>query len=420
MKKVLFLACGLLMAGSAFAQQDALKAADRGMRVEVPDHAGIARLLEGAMKNPETANDVKTWYLAGKNAFKTWQTGWEQLQIGGNPDKVGMSNAILDGFDYYMKAFTMDTLKVEDKKGNVKIKTKYSKEMAKTIADNQNNFYDAGVYLYDSQNLGKAYRAWEIFTMLPDLACLGTAAPAAIPDTTLSQTYYNMGIFAFQAGMKPEALKAFMKAADYGQGEVAYDNALAMAAELDDLVAMEKIANDGFNKYGKQNYIGTLVSIYVKKGDYNKALEIINNAIAQNPTNSVLHNVKGVLIESSTNSEGLTPEQIATATEEATALYKKAVELDGENAEARYNYGRLLANKAYKTSDDAVELSNEEYNKLQETVINPLFIAAAEQLEKSIAINPEANRQAYTILKNIYYNLKDDVNMKRIADLEME
>lgn len=420
MKKVLFLACGLLMAGSAFAQQDALKAADRGMRVEVPDHAGIARLLEGAMKNPETANDVKTWYLAGKNAFKTWQTGWEQLQIGGNPDKVGMSNAILDGFDYYMKAFTMDTLKVEDKKGNVKIKTKYSKEMAKTIADNQNNFYDAGVYLYDSQNLGKAYRAWEIFTMLPDLACLGTAAPAAIPDTTLSQTYYNMGIFAFQAGMKPEALKAFMKAADYGQGEVAYDNALAMAAELDDLVAMEKIANDGFNKYGKQNYIGTLVSIYVKKGDYNKALEIINNAIAQNPTNSVLHNVKGVLIESSTNSEGLTPEQIATATEDATALYKKAVELDGENAEARYNYGRLLANKAYKTSDDAVELSNEEYNKLQETVINPLFIAAAEQLEKSIAINPEANRQAYTILKNIYYNLKDDVNMKRIADLEME
>lgn len=420
MKKVLFLACGLLMAGSAFAQQDALKAADRGMRVEVPDHAGIARLLEGAMKNPETANDVKTWYLAGKNAFKTWQTGWEQLQIGGNPDKVGMSNAILDGFDYYMKAFTMDTLKVEDKKGNVKIKTKYSKEMAKTIADNQNNFYDAGVYLYDSQNLGKAYRAWEIFTMLPDLACLGSAAPAAIPDTTLSQTYYNMGIFAFQAGMKPEALKAFMKAADYGQGEVAYDNALAMAAELDDLVAMEKIANDGFNKYGKQNYIGTLVSIYVKKGDYNKALEIINNAIAQNPTNSVLHNVKGVLIESSTNSEGLTPEQIATATEDATALYKKAVELDGENAEARYNYGRLLANKAYKTSDDAVELSNEEYNKLQETVINPLFIAAAEQLEKSIAINPEANRQAYTILKNIYYNLKDDVNMKRIADLEME
>lgn len=420
MKKVLFMACGLLMAGSAFAQQDVLKAADRGMRVEVPDHAGIARMLEGAMTNPETANDVKTWYLAGKNAFKTWQTGWEQLQIGGNPDKVNMSNAILNGFDYYLKAFTMDTVRVEDKKGNVKIKTKYSKEMAKTIADNQNNFYDAGVYLYEAQDLGGAYRAWEIFTLLPDLACLGKDAPAAIPDSTLSQTYYNMGIFAFQADKKPEALKAFMNAAKYGQGEVAYDNALAMAAELEDMDAMEKIANDGFNKYGKQNYIGTLVSIYVKKGDYNKALEILNNALAQNPDNSVLHNVKGVLIESTTGNEGMSAEEVAKANEEATALYKKAVELDGENAEARYNYGRLLANKAYKMSDDAVDLSNQEYDALLASDINPLFKAAAEQLEKSIAINPEANRQAFTILKNIYYNLKDDVNMKRIADLELQ
>lgn len=420
MKKVLLIACGLMMAGSAFAQQDVLKTAERNMRVEVPDHAAIAKMLDGAMTNPETANDVKTWYLAGKNAFKTWQTGWEQMQIKADADKVAMSRAILNGFDYYMKAFTLDTMRIEDKKGNVKVKTKYSKEMAKTIADNMNNFYDAGVYLYDEHDLGKAYRAWEIFTMLPDLSCLGNAAPAAIPDSTLSQTYYNMGIFAFQADMKPEALKAFMNAAKYGQGEVAYDNALAMAAELEDMEAMEKIANEGFNKYGKQNYIGTLVSIYVKKGDYNKALEIINNALAQNPDNSVLHNVKGVLIESSTGNEGMTPEQIAAANEEATELYKQAVALDPNNAEARYNYGRLLANKAYKTSDDAIDLSNADYDKLQKEVINPLFVAAAEQLEASVAINPESNRQAFTILKNIYYNLKDDTNMQRIADLELQ
>ncbi|MDE7334981.1 MAG: hypothetical protein K2N10_01545, partial [Muribaculaceae bacterium] len=111
MKKLLFVACGLLMAGTAFAQKDVLKAAKNKMSVEVPDHAAIASMLEGAMTNSETANDVYTWYLAGKNGFKTWQTGWEQLQIGGNPDKVKMSNAILNGYDYYMKAFTMDTVK---------------------------------------------------------------------------------------------------------------------------------------------------------------------------------------------------------------------------------------------------------------------------------------------------------------------
>lgn len=418
MKKTLLMACGLLVAGAAFAQENVLKEAERGLKVEVPDHAGIASMLQGAMTDPSTAGNVKTWYLAGKNAFQTWQTGWEQMQIGGNPDKAKMSKAIVNGFDYYMKAFTMDTIVTDPVKG--KFKAKHSKEMAKTIAGNVNNFYDAGVYLYEAQDLAGAYRAWEIFTLLPTLPQLGKEAPAAAPDSTLAQTYYNMGIFAYQADMKPEALKSFMAAAELGQGETAYDNALSMAAELNDLAAMEKIANEGFNKFGKQTYIGSLVNIYVKNGEYDKALNMINKALAANPDNAVLHNVKGVLVENRTNEEGISAEDAAKANAEALELYAKAVELDPENPDARFNYGRVLANKAYKTSDDAVDLSNEEYSKLKDEVINPLFKQAAEQLEKSIAINPEANRQAFTILKNIYYNLNDEANMKRIADLELQ
>jgi len=416
MKKILLVACGLLVTGAALAQENVLKEAERGLRVEVPDHAGIATMLQGAMTDPSTANNVKTWYLAGKNAFQTWQTGWEQLQIGGNPDKANMSKSIVNGFDYYCKAFPMDT--VVNEKG--KIKTKYSKEMAKTIASNANNFYDAGVYLYEAQDLAGAYRAWEIFTLLPTMPQLGKDAPAAPADSTLAQTYYNMGIFAYQAEMKPEALKSFMAAAELGQGEVAYDNALSMASELNDIATMEKIANEGFSKYGKQTYIGALVNVYVKNGEYDKALTMVNKAIAANPDNAVLHNVKGVLVENRTNEEGISAEDAAKANAEALELYAKAVELDPENPDARFNYGRVLANKAYKTSDDAVNLSNDEYNKLKEDVINPLFVRAAEQLEKSIAINPEANRQAYTILKNIYYNLNDEANMKRISDLELQ
>ncbi len=420
MKKVLFMACGLMMAGSAFAQVSVLKAAKSEMSKEVPNHGNVASMLQEAMSNPETAENVETWYLAGKNGFQTWQTGWEQLQIGGNPDKAGMSNAIVDGFDYYMKAFTMDTVKTEDKKGNIKVKTKYSKDMAKAIAANHNNFYDAGVYLYESQNLPKAYRAWEIFTMLPSLQCLGKDAPAAIADTTLAQTYYNMGIFAYQADMKPEALKAFMAAADHGQGEIAYDNALAIASELKDLDAMEKIANEGFEKYNKQTYIGSLINVYVQNHDYDKARQTVDQALAKNPDNAVLYNVKGVLVESMGQGEGVTPEQTNAANTEAKGYYQKAVELDGQNPDARFNYGRMLANEAYKASDDNINLSNDEYEKLQANTITPLFKAAAEQLEACIAINPETNRQAYTILKNIYYNLKDDANMQRISDMELQ
>jgi len=418
MKKILLIACGLLVAGTAVAQENVLKEAERGLKVEVPNHAGIAEMLKGAMKDPSTAENVKTWYLAGKNAFQTWQTGWEQLQIGGNPDKVNMSKSIIEGFDYYTKAFTMDTIVTNAEKG--KFKAKYSKDMVKTIVGNVNNFYDAGVYLYEAKDLPGAYRAWEIFTILPTMPQLGKDAPAMPVDSIMAQTYYNMGIFAYQADMKPEALKSFMSAAKFGMGEVAYDNALAMASELNDISAMEVIANEGFNKYGKQTYVGSLVNVYVKNGQFDKALTMINKAIATNPDNSVLHNVKGVLIENRTNDEGITPEEAAKANEEALGFYKKAVDLDGENADARFNYGRMIANKAYKTSDDAGNLSNAEYNKLKEDVITPLFKQAAVELEKAISLNKDANRQAYTILKNIYYNLNDEANMKRIADLELE
>lgn len=418
MKKLLLLACGLCIAGAGYAQESLLKEAERGLRVEVPDHAKIASQLEQAMTDPTTAENVKTWYLAGKNAFQTWQTGYEQLQIGGNPDKVNMSNAIIKGYDYWLKALPMDT--VIDAKG--KVKTKYSKEIVKTLGASPTNFYDAGVFLYEANDLKNAYRAWEIYTLLPQMEQLGKDKPAMPADSTMATTYYNMGIFAYQGDMKREALNSFMKAAEYGQGEVAYENALAMASELGDMEAMEKIANEGFNKYGKQAYIGALVNVYVKNGDYAKALEMINRAIETNPSSALLYNVKGILVENQTNDESLPAEKIKALNDEARGYYGKAVELDPEFAEGQYNYGRSIVNEAYRIIDspEALDMSTEEFNKLKAETIDPMMRKAAEHLEIAIKIDPESNHAAFKILENIYYNLDDDANMKRIQEAALD
>jgi pentatricopeptide repeat protein len=416
MKKFIILAGCMAMAVCTYAQESVLKEAERGLRVEVPDHSKIATMLRGAMADPTTSNNVKTWYLAGKNDFQTWQTGYELLQAGNNSDPTSMSRAIVEGYQFYMKALTMDT--IIDEKG--KAKTKYSKEITKTIASNYKNFYDAGVYLYQAQDLKAAYHAWEIYSELPTLACLGKDAPAAPIDSLRAETYYNMGIFAYQSDMKEEALSSFTKAAKLGHGSVAYENALAMASDLgrtDDIVAL---AQEGFAKYGTQNYIGALVNVYVKTGDYDKALDMVNKAMEDTPNNAMLYNVKGILTENHVNQEGLTAEQIDAYNTEATEYYKQAAELDPEYAEGQYNYGRMLANRAYKISDDAYQLSTSEFNKLSENTIKPLFKEAAGYLEKAIAIAPESNRDAYTILKNIYYNLKDEENMNRISELQLQ
>ncbi len=418
MKKLMIMACAAMFAGAAFAQEDALKQADRGLKVEVPDHARIASLLEGAMADPSTANNPKTWYLAGKNGFQTFQTGYEQFQIGAKPDLVNMSRAIVSGYDYYMKALSLDT--IVDPKG--KVKTKYSKDIVKALAGSSQNFNDAGVWLYEANDLKGAYRAWEIMMGLPHLPQLGKSAPAEQPDSVQASTYYNMGIFAYQAGMKPEALSSFTKAARKGFGETAYDNALAMATELEDMAAVEEIATEAFAKYGKQNYIGSLVNIYVKKGEYEKALTMINKALESNPESAILYSVKGVLVENRTNEEDMPQEQMDALNAEALGYYKKATELDPNNAEAHFHYGRMLANKGYtiSNSDTASSMSTPEYNKLQEEVIKPLFMQAVGELEKAIAIDKDTNRQAFSILRNLYYNLGDEVNMERISNLEME
>lgn len=419
MKKLfMLLTCGLCLAGSASAQESVLKEADRMLKVEVPDHGKIATMLRNAMADPTTANNVKTWFLAGKNGFQTWQTGFEQYMIGNQPDKRNMSQSLIDGYGYFMKALSMDT--VVDPKG--KVKTKYSKDIVKLISSNATAFKDAGVFLYESGDLAGAYHAWDIYSELPHQEFLGKSAPVADNDSVQATTYYNMGIFAYQADMKPEALDAFLKAGRLGNGDVAYDNALAMATEIGDRAQIEEVANEAFAKYGKQSYIAALINLYIKEKDYDSALAMINKAIETTPDNAVLYNAKGILVENQVNEEGIAPEVADAANAEALQLYKRASELDPNNAEAHYHYGRMLANSAYKISDsdEASQLTTAEYNKLREEKILPLFKQAAEELEKCIAIDKETNRQAFSILRNLYYNLGDEANMNRVAELELE
>lgn len=416
MKKLLLLACGLCLTGIAFAQESVLKDAERMLKVEVPDHAKIATMLKGAMADQTTAGNVKTWFLAGKNGFQTWQTGYEQYLQGANPDKVNMSRALVEGYSYLLKALPMDT--VVDEKG--KVKTKYSKEIVKLISQSPSSFHDAGVFLYESNDLAGAYHAWEIYQELPTLTFLGKAAPAPDNDSIRAADLYNMGIFAYQAGMKPEAMESFLRSGRLGHGEVAYDNALAMASELGDREKIAEIANEGFSKYGKQAYIAELINLYIREKQYDMALEMLDKSLEANPNSAVLLYSKGVLVENQVNEDGVSPEVVKEANAQALELYKQAAEADASNAEAHFHYGRMLANKAYAMSDDATDLSVAEYNKLKADTLDPLFKQAAEELEKCIAIDKEANRQAFGILKNIYYNLNDEANMNRVSELELE
>ncbi|MDE7155767.1 MAG: hypothetical protein K2N79_05730, partial [Muribaculaceae bacterium] len=61
-------------------------------------------------------------------------------------------------------------------------------------------------------------------------------------------------------------------------------------------------------------------------------------------------------------------------------------------------------------------IPNAEYQKLREEKLNPLFRQAAEHLEAALKADPE-NHDVKTYLRNVYYNLGDDENLKRIENM---
>ena len=64
MKKVLFSVVLLLAAGSAFAQEKAVKEAKSIANGTNPDFAKAEQLIQGALTNPETKDDPETWNLS--------------------------------------------------------------------------------------------------------------------------------------------------------------------------------------------------------------------------------------------------------------------------------------------------------------------------------------------------------------------
>lgn len=422
MKKIIILGFGLVVSAAAVAQTALVKEVERKMKSSADNYPANLEQLKPAFSDPETTNSAYPYFVAGKGGYDFFDQLEGYKAVGNKPvdDKV-MGNAIIDAYGYMKQALLNDT--IVDEKG--KVKTKYSKDIVKMIAENgvKGNFKMAASFLSDAKDMNAAYRALEIDMELPNLAFLGKSAPLPDLDSIRCMNYNYMGQLAYFANppMKAEAAEAWRNAGRLGNEEC-YDNAIAVASEIGDRELIESIANEAFAKYGKQSYIAALINLYVKEKEYDKALDMVNKAMVTNPDNAVLYNAKGILVENQVNEEGIAPEVAEAANAEALQLYKRASELDPNNAESHYHYGRMLANSAYKISDsdEVSQLSAVEYNKLREEKILPIFKQAAEELEKCIAIDKEANRQAFSILRNLYYNLGDEENMNRVTELERE
>lgn len=408
MKKLSILAlCVAAASLGASAQMDVVKEAEGKTKGMTPDYASALEIIKPALTNDATKGLAQTWFVAGKAAFGNFDKMFANKTLGQPVDDKAMGRSLIDGYEYMMTALPLDT--VVDAKG--KVKTKYSKDITKAVAENFNNYNNAAILLWEAQDYDGAYKAWDIYLSLPGDGRLGKNAPAALPDSTVAELTYNKGLAAWQANNIPTARKELDKALKLGYNKKnLFDYAISLAYQEDDQDAVYNLAKEALPLYGKEDnkYIQLLINNHITKKEYDQARQMLNDAIAADPTDVQYYILLGALY---------TEQKDNTAAE---AQYRKAVEVAPDNASAQLYFGEALCNKAYAIADEATKVSQAQYDKIYTDEIKPIFIEAIDHLEKAYKLDPQGqtSSEALRFLRNAYYNIHDEENMLRIEALQ--
>ena len=411
-KLVLILVCAALATGSAYAQNklvDEVKSDIGSMNANSSTFKNARGKIKAALTNEETKNSALAWFIAGKSGYGFYDKCMGEKAIGKQVDDKDMCVALLEGYEYFMKALELDkvpelekdgTPKVDKKTGAPKFKTKYTKDIISLVAGHVNDFMNAGNGFYDAKDYANAAKAWGVFCDFENAEYLGKFRPE-FPDSTYAQIRFYQGVSAWQAEDLKGALKAFEQARQKGyKDKDVYDYSMSVAAGIpnnDDAVVA--IAKEAYPLFGKKDntYVRIIVNDLLNKEKYDEANKVIDQTIAENPNNEEYLDLKGVLLEQQNKID------------EAIEYFKKAVDANPEYAKGNFDLGRMYFNKAVKVQEENPTLNSAQLKAKTE----PFYRQALPYLEKCHAIDKD-NSDCKRALSNIYYQLGDEEKLKAI------
>ena len=413
MKKIFILSlCLFAVAGTMSAQKSLVKEAEGKSKGYNVDYSSARKLLKPALTNAESKDDAQTWYVAGNIEFGDYDNQLGKKAVGQSVDNAKMGHALIDGYNYYMTAFTLDTVPELEKNGSPKlnkdgspkVKTKYSKDMAKKIAAHYNDFINAGQSLWDEKDYQGAYDAWAIYTSAPTNKSFGDDAPKMPNDTLIGEISYFQGLAAWQAEKLDAALASFDKAMTTPYKSTSlYDYAISVAAQAQNNDKIIDYAEKANALYGDSisKYLTIIINDKINNEKYDEAQTLLEKAIKINPNNAELNDVLGVLYQSRNNLE------------KARELYTKALSIDPNYAKAQLDLGRVIYAQAAAIDESSNSLSTADYNKVRAEKIDPMLKQAVPYLEKALDDDNTAT-EARRLLRSLYYCLGDETNLKRI------
>jgi len=391
MKRVLLLSIALCVAATgAFAQKKAVSQAQSIAKGDKADYAEARTLIQGALNDPETKDDPKTWYVAGFIEDQQFNAERMKEMLGQQPNQPTMFEALLNSVPYFFKAYDLDQL--PDTKG--KVKPKYVKDIKGILSANHIQFFNGGAYYFEARDYKKAYDSFNKYLEISNHPMFQGEQVAA-RDSNFMMVQYYAGIAATQLGEPETAIFALNRAKDPDyKGNEVYQYLYSEYLQLADTLNMEKTLKEGMQKYPEENfYLMNLINIYIYSNRNEEAIEYLNAAIKEDPNNPQLYDVMGSVYETGLKDN-----------ENAEKNFKKALEINPEYAEALSNLGRVYYNEAVNVQGDANMITDNKLYQEEIAKAKALFEKARPYFEKVRQLKPDET-QYLIALRGIYYNL---------------
>lgn len=347
--------------------------------------------IEPAITHDKTKGDGKTWYYRAQiydNIYRlsvTKKEGTDELVYPQYAEhKAGAVKAAVESYE---KALELGSKKINMNE----LKSKYAGSFFLCVQEgveqyNVKNYNEAGYYF------AKAYE-------------IGTKYPPGSAEIDVNEYAYNAGL-AYRYGKDMENAEKYLKICidKDVRTEACYVELLEMYQEAGmDEKFKSTLAEARQKLPDSQELVRLEIDIYLQAKDYEKALKSLDEAIAIDPSSSMLYFVRGNIHDhknSQLSDEGKA-DAAQAAFEKAKADYAKAIELDPESFDATYSLGALLFNKGAGMLQAVNDIADDNAYKIAKTAAEDQLKSALPYLEKAYELDPD-DVSTMASLKELY------------------
>ena len=403
MRRILFLTMiAVFSAGTVFAQKTAVKDAKRALGRD--DLKEASTLIKQASTHAETAGDAETWKIMGDIGNKAFDLERTKAMLGKESNDKAMYDGLLESYNPYLKADSLGEL--PDAKG--KVKNRFRKDIAGILRANHPFYINGGVFYNDQKDYRRATDFFQIYWDIPSLPMYQDQKGLFVLDSTYQTIKYYAIITAIQSEDHKRALAMLQRAAK----EPFIENSAYKESDIFELMASEyinlgdsakflEILYEGAEKFPSSKYfIPNLVNVFIRKGESGKAIEYLEQALQNDPSNACdLNSVKGALLAEQGEFEAAEKE------------YNKALVQDPNCERALEAIAVNYILQAQNLKEKTAMMNDRQQQVTNDKITVEYYLKSLPSLEKFTTILKERNAPAHDIesallkLRNVYYNL---------------